>query len=288
MLRVGRRLVIRPTWREHEPLPGDVVVALDPGMAFGTGLHPTTRLCLAGIERSRTRGGLDGGARPRRRLRLGDPGDRGRCGSAPAEALGVDTDPIAIEATLANAAPQRARAARSRRARARCRAASRRSTSSSPTSSPASSSRWRRSLRAELGAGGALLASGIFIDREAEVVAAFEAAGLRDRGPRRRGRLGRAGGPARPDRLRSGAGRARLRPTIAGRCPPYFPFLLGTHILLAVSLFLPSILLPFSLRARRAADGSPNRVVRFLLLMQSNGTVVIGLGLAVTGHPARH
>ena len=65
--------------------------------------------------------------------------------------------------------------------------------------------------------------------------------------------------------------------------PAYFPFLLGTHIILAVSLFLPSILLPFSLRARRAAEESPNRVVRFLLLMQSNGTIVIGLGLAVTG-----
>ena len=65
--------------------------------------------------------------------------------------------------------------------------------------------------------------------------------------------------------------------------PAYFPILLGTHIFLAVSLFLPSILLPFSLRARRAAEDSPNRVVRFLLLMQSNGTIVIGLGLAVTG-----
>ena len=65
--------------------------------------------------------------------------------------------------------------------------------------------------------------------------------------------------------------------------PAYFPFLLGTHILLAVSLFLPSILLPFSLRARRAAEDSPNRVVRFLLLMQSNGTMIIGVGLAVTG-----
>ena len=43
-------MVIRPTWREHVAAPDDVVLALDPGMAFGTGLHPTTRLCLAGIE----------------------------------------------------------------------------------------------------------------------------------------------------------------------------------------------------------------------------------------------
>lgn len=65
--------------------------------------------------------------------------------------------------------------------------------------------------------------------------------------------------------------------------PAYFPLLLGTHILLAVSLFLPSILLPFSLRTRRAAEDSPNRLVRFLLVMQSHGTVILGLGLAVTG-----
>ena len=58
--------------------------------------------------------------------------------------------------------------------------------------------------------------------------------------------------------------------------PAWFPLLLATHIVLAVSLFLPSILLPFALRARRAADESPNPLVRFLLWMQANGTVVIG------------
>jgi len=63
----------------------------------------------------------------------------------------------------------------------------------------------------------------------------------------------------------------------------YFPLLLATHITLAVSLFLPSILLPFALRARRAAAESPNRFVRFLLWMQAHGTVVIGVGLAATG-----
>jgi ribosomal protein L11 methyltransferase len=50
--RVGQRTVIVPTWRqaEYEPRPGDVVLLLDPGMAFGTGLHPTTRLCLMAAE----------------------------------------------------------------------------------------------------------------------------------------------------------------------------------------------------------------------------------------------
>jgi hypothetical protein len=65
--------------------------------------------------------------------------------------------------------------------------------------------------------------------------------------------------------------------------PALFPVLLVTHIVLAVSLFLPSIFLPFALRTRRAATESPNRFVRFLLGMQANGTVVVGLGLALTG-----
>src|SRR5688572_18842121 len=65
--------------------------------------------------------------------------------------------------------------------------------------------------------------------------------------------------------------------------PAFFPVLLATHIVLAVSLFLPSILLPFALRTRRAAAESPNGFVRFLLWMQAHGTVVIGLGLAATG-----
>jgi len=50
VLRVGRRFVIKPSWREHEPRPGDVIIELDPGMAFGTGLHPTTQMCLQAIE----------------------------------------------------------------------------------------------------------------------------------------------------------------------------------------------------------------------------------------------
>jgi hypothetical protein len=63
----------------------------------------------------------------------------------------------------------------------------------------------------------------------------------------------------------------------------FFPVLLVAHITLAVSLFLPSILLPFALRSRRAAADSENRFVRFLLWVQAHGTVVIGAGLALTG-----
>lgn len=65
--------------------------------------------------------------------------------------------------------------------------------------------------------------------------------------------------------------------------PSWFPVLLATHIALAVSLFLPSILLPFTLRTRRAVGDSTNGFVRFLLWMQAHGTLVVGVGLALTG-----
>lgn len=48
--RIGERVVIRPPWREYEPQDDDVVIVLDPGMAFGTGLHPSTRLSMLGTE----------------------------------------------------------------------------------------------------------------------------------------------------------------------------------------------------------------------------------------------
>jgi hypothetical protein len=65
--------------------------------------------------------------------------------------------------------------------------------------------------------------------------------------------------------------------------PGYFPFLLVAHVILAISLVLPSILLPFALRTRRATVESENGVVQALLYAQTHGTIAIGLGLALTG-----
>lgn len=48
--KIGDRVVIRPPWHEYEPKDDEVVVELDPGMAFGTGLHPSTRLSMLGTE----------------------------------------------------------------------------------------------------------------------------------------------------------------------------------------------------------------------------------------------
>jgi len=98
-LRVGRRLLVRPLWMDVELASGDIDIALDPGMAFGTGTHPTTQLCLMALE-ERVQPAQD-------ILDLG-------CGSGilsiaaaklgARKILALDTDAIAVEATRENAA----------------------------------------------------------------------------------------------------------------------------------------------------------------------------------------
>lgn len=48
--KISQRLVVKPTWRDYTPAPGETIILLDPGMAFGTGTHPTTSLCVRLIE----------------------------------------------------------------------------------------------------------------------------------------------------------------------------------------------------------------------------------------------
>ena len=50
LLRIGQRLIVKPSWIEYEPGEGEVLVELDPGLAFGTGYHPTTYTCLEVME----------------------------------------------------------------------------------------------------------------------------------------------------------------------------------------------------------------------------------------------
>lgn len=49
-MKIGNRLIIKPSWEEYTPQADELVLELDPGMAFGTGGHPTTRLCLEALE----------------------------------------------------------------------------------------------------------------------------------------------------------------------------------------------------------------------------------------------
>ena len=48
--RVGRRVLVKAPWHDYDPAPGELVVELDPGMAFGTGLHPSTQLAMMAME----------------------------------------------------------------------------------------------------------------------------------------------------------------------------------------------------------------------------------------------
>lgn len=96
--RIGERLLVRPSFREVEPERGVVVLTIDPGRAFGSGIHETTRLVLREVE-ARVRGGE----------RVLDVG----CGSGvlsvaalllgAAHAVCVDVDPAAVEVSLENA-----------------------------------------------------------------------------------------------------------------------------------------------------------------------------------------
>lgn len=97
--RIGRRIVIRPQWETYDPEPDDLVISLDPGMAFGTGTHATTRLCLMSLEDLMQPG-----------LSVLDLG----CGSGilaiaaaklgASHILALDIDPVAAQITSENAA----------------------------------------------------------------------------------------------------------------------------------------------------------------------------------------
>ncbi|HEU5432125.1 MAG TPA: 50S ribosomal protein L11 methyltransferase, partial [Thermomicrobiales bacterium] len=97
--RIGRRITVRSPWHDDAPRPDEVVVELDPGMAFGTGLHPSTRLTMLALEEA---------------LRPGDSVLDVGAGSGilsiaaallgAARVDGVDIEPVAVRSARENAA----------------------------------------------------------------------------------------------------------------------------------------------------------------------------------------
>ena len=95
--KVGEKIVVKPIWEEYEQKEGELVVNLDPGMAFGTGTHETTRMCIQALEKY-----------VKEESTVFDVG----CGSgilaiAAAKlgaklAVGIDLDPVAVESSIEN------------------------------------------------------------------------------------------------------------------------------------------------------------------------------------------
>lgn len=97
LLKLGQHLVIKPSWIDYTAAPEDVVIELDPGMAFGTGYHPTTYTCLEAIERLRRPGmsvldvGTGSGILTIAAIKLGA-----------ARAVALDIDPQAVRTARQN------------------------------------------------------------------------------------------------------------------------------------------------------------------------------------------
>ena len=94
---VTDRIVVKPEWEEYSPQEGEIVIEIDPGMAFGTGTHETTSMCINQIEKN---------------LKAGDRVIDIGCGSGilsmaavllgAEKATGVDLDPVAVRVALEN------------------------------------------------------------------------------------------------------------------------------------------------------------------------------------------
>ena len=105
--RVGERIVVKPGWEDYSPEPGDLVIEMDPGMAFGSGLHETTSMCVKALEK------VLGDAEPGEKIKVLDVGTgTGILAMAAVllgadEAFGIDIDEEAVRVSNENIAKNR-------------------------------------------------------------------------------------------------------------------------------------------------------------------------------------
>lgn len=97
--KIGENIVVKPTWEEYTRKEGEIVLELDPGMAFGTGTHETTTMCIRALEKYMSKGdivldiGCGSGILSIAAAKLGAK-----------KAIGVDLDEMAIEVSNENVA----------------------------------------------------------------------------------------------------------------------------------------------------------------------------------------
>jgi len=173
ILHLSEHIVIKPTWREYRPRPEELVLEMDPGMAFGTGLHPTTQLCVEALEALIQPGmrvldlGTGTGILALAAARLGA-----------AEVLAIDNDPNAVAVTRLNVRQNGAAHV------VRVLHGSLQEVSGTyqlvlaNILAPVLIKMLETGLSARVHRGGALVLSGILDEQAAEVVAAIENAGL--------------------------------------------------------------------------------------------------------------
>jgi ribosomal protein L11 methyltransferase len=172
--RIGRALVVRPSWVDYRLRGGETVIQIDPGLAFGTGQHPTTAMCLRLLEEL---------ALPR--VSVLDLGSgSGILGIAAAKlgaarVLALDTDPQAVKATGDNVAINGVAAVVEPREGTLESAGGETFDVIVANISGLTLERLADGLAASLKAGGALIASGFLEDAVAGLRVAFEGAALR-------------------------------------------------------------------------------------------------------------
>lgn len=97
--KISEKVVVKPTWEEYEKKDGELIIELDPGMAFGTGTHETTRMCIKALEENLTAEST-----------VFDIGTGSGILAIGAKILGakdviaVDLDPVAVDAAKSNVA----------------------------------------------------------------------------------------------------------------------------------------------------------------------------------------
>jgi ribosomal protein L11 methyltransferase len=192
--RMGKHIVIKPSWLDFTPRKGDIVLDLDPGMAFGTGLHPTTRLCLIALEDylGEEEPAITAGEDPAI-LDLGT--GSGILAIAAAKLVGpsvsiaaIDTDAIAVQATQENV-DRNGLSAQITVGQGSAEAAKEDGPYDLVVANILASViiELARSLRDLIKPGGVLISSGIFFERGDGVIAALERVGLPVREQRKEG-----------------------------------------------------------------------------------------------------